>query len=135
MLLHSLGLQLRIVFPLPFEVRLAAGALVLALPGLATLGTGHRATVGAYQTLLLGPGKEAGRALYAPLEVGVLEQGAIAQLTLEQFVHIVVQNALKENVQIGKVLQVFILMLHCVAQFGQLTERTAAVVDAAIGNL
>lgn len=73
MLLHPLCLQLRIVFSLPFEIRLAAGALVLSLPGLAALGAGHRTTVGAYQALLLGPGKEARRALYAPLEVGVLE--------------------------------------------------------------
>lgn len=49
--------------------------------------------------------------------------------------NIVVQNALQEDIQIGEVLQVFVLVLHLVAQLGQLTKRAAAIIDAAIGNL
>lgn len=49
--------------------------------------------------------------------------------------HIVVQNALQKYIQIGKVFQMFVLVLHLVAKLGQLAIRTTAVVDAAICNL
>lgn len=77
MLLNTLCLQFRIIFTLPLQVGSTAGAFVLFLPGLATLGTGHRTTVGADQTLLLGTSKESRGALYAPFEIGILEQCAI----------------------------------------------------------
>lgn len=41
MLLHALCLQLWIVFALPFQVGIAAGALVLSLPGFAALRAGN----------------------------------------------------------------------------------------------
>jgi len=50
-------------------------------------------------------------------------------------VHVVVEDALQEDVQVGEVLQVFILMLSLIAQFGQLAERATAIVDTAIGYL
>jgi len=50
-------------------------------------------------------------------------------------VHVVVEDALQEDVQIGEVLQMLILMLSLIAQFGQLAERATAIVDTAIGYL
>jgi len=50
-------------------------------------------------------------------------------------VHVVVEDALQEDVQIGEVLQMLILMLSLIAQFGQLAERTTAIVDTPIGYL
>jgi len=135
MLLDTLGLQLRIVFALPFQISFAAAALVLALPGLSALGTGNGSTVRTNQSLLLGSSEEPGRALDAPLEVGILQQRAIAQLALEQLVHIVVQDALQEDVQVGEVFEVLILMLSLVAQLGQFAKRATAIVYTAIGYL
>lgn len=135
MLLDTLSLQLRVVFPLPLQVCLAAAALVLALPRLTALGAGHGATVRADESLLLGPGKESGGTLDAPLEVGVLQECSIAELALKQLVYVAVENALQEDVQVGEVLQVLILMLGFVAQLGQFAKGATAIVDTAIGDL
>lgn len=48
MLLNTLCLQLWIVFALPFQVGITAGALMLSLPGFAAQSTSDRATIGAY---------------------------------------------------------------------------------------
>jgi len=78
MLLDALGLQLGIVFPLPLQISLAAAALVHPFPGLPALCTSDGSAVRTDQPLLLGSGEESGGALDAPLEVGVLQEGAIA---------------------------------------------------------
>lgn len=135
MLLDTLGLQLWVVLPLPFQVCLAAAAFVLALPRLTALGAGHGATVRTNETLLLGPGKKSGGALDAPLEVGVLQERSIAEFALKQLMDVAVEDALQEDVQVGEVLQVLILMLGLVAQLGQFAKRATAIVDTAIGDL
>lgn len=164
MLADTFRLRFGIVGGFPFGELIARDALVLFLPlffvrvfetkyqlvnrniikrlvklsshRFSALRASHRTTIGTDQSLLTRSRKESGRTLNAPLEVRIFHQSAITQFPLKQIVYAFVQYALQHQIEIGKVLE-HIVFAHPIGvlQFGQLTERTRAIVYAALGDL